>query len=40
MSTHVLEEQLVRVSIIEMSDHIETLFCSMVIRQGNDPQTY
>lgn len=38
MTTHVLEEQLMGVSILEMSDRIATLFCGMVIRQGNEPQ--
>ena len=40
MTTHVSEEQLRGVSILEMSDRIETSFCGMVIRQGNEPQTY
>lgn len=40
MTTHVLEEQLMGVSILEMSDRIETLFCGMAIRKGKEPQTY
>lgn len=40
MITQVLEEHLMGLSIVEMSDRKETLFCDMIARQGTEPQTY
>lgn len=40
MTTHVLEEQLRGESVLEMSDRVKISFCDMIIRQGNEPQTY